>query len=564
MELPFPPPPKSPFKQLTSINFPVGARLYHYLKEKAKMNPPPEFKDNCDALDALRERLRNTGELPLDSIDQVTDYFHLLTTLLTGIDCTEQAAGLQFAWNHAVYYTIDFEICCMSYNLAIGLLNSCSRYTPKGDSLKTLVATIKMAKDLIDKCQQHFQEDFDRALHSSTIEDIQLFIKAIYFQAQTSVILTQPKLKKLIPGAAMLASISFSKTHPPTAAYARYYRLAAIMYDAEVSYSATKYGLAVCYTRKAKEDFPNAKELKKIEEPFKKLYPLMNEAFKPLGDKYEDDNANIFIEPIGDFDEIPACKETPIKGSVNWDNFITPCSPFETTINDSFEAKINSRLDNFKTEANRALKDIDDTLATLPQAASQAAHQKHEEMIRLRNEANNISQQVSTVLGIKSGAVSQRCPQIFQQFNQLKASLIKGSETDVHYETILAQCDSLSDGVNVKGSKLIECKDEINQILRQADIAAENARQSAGGGMTSVIEASQQMSAAFDQLANQMNPLFGKTLSLVREVKEDVPKANDQYLSQVNQAEHGFDLACQFYTKVIQSLNNIMTTINQC
>ena len=567
INLPLPTPPKHDFHPLRSANFPVGGRLMHFIEKKMKFRATPDFKDNCDALDAIREQLRNTCELPLERTEQVSDYFHLLTTLLSGFDLTEQAAGIQFIWNNVSLYNIDFEICCMSYNLCLGLLNSCTRYQLKPPSLNSLVPTIMAAKSLIDKCQEHYQNDFAPALQSSTIDDVQLFITALYYQAQASVYQANEKGKKLAPQYFILASNAFEKTKPALSEYAKYYRIVAYMYRADVTYNLQDYGTSVACTREARKTIPtDNKVLKKMQEPFKQLYPELNNAFKPYGDKYVHENESIYFEPVPDFDkyEIPPAKAQPIKTNIDWGKFITPCSPFESTVSDSIDSKINDKLNNFKTEASRAIKDIEESLALLPNSAASDATEKYNELLRLRDEANNLSQQVSTVMGLKSNQISQRCPMLFQQFNQMKAALSQAAESDAYYETMLAKSQSLNDGLIHKGKQLEEKKDQINQILRQADIAAEEARKNSGSGMSAALEADQTMKASFDALANQLNPIFKDTIKLVREVKAEAAGTTEQYTKDMEAAKNGFGQAINCYTKLISNFNAILNSANQC
>ena len=559
----FPHPPSHNFMPLTSQSFPVGARLSHFIQTKLQISVPPDFKDNCDALDATREQLRNTGELPPDRVEVVADYIHLLTTLTSGFDISEQGAGLQFIWNGVSMYNVDFEICCLTYNLCVGLLNKCQRLDPVGAGLKDLVATIKAAKSLADKCEEHYSEDFSSCLTSSTIGAIQLYVTAVFYQSQASVLITANK-RKLLGGAIKLASTAFNKIRPEIPEYVKYYNIASLMFRAEAFHTAQEYGNCVGDIRLVMKEIPqDSKVLKKMNEPFKSLYPKLLADFKPINERWERENAKIYFEPIPkEIDEVAPMKANPVIGSINWDKFITPVTPFESTITDTFEGKINERLTNFTTEAGRAMKDIEDSLALLPKHLSMEADAKHNQMMAARNQANNLAQQISTIMGIKSAQISTRCPQLFQQFNSSRAALQKAAETDLYYETQLAKSESLADSLNSKGEKLEDLKTQINQIIRLAEIAAEEARKSSG--MTATLQAMQTFKSTLDGLAKQLNPIFGETLKLVKEIKKDAELTMQQFNVDMASASKGFDNACAFYNKLISNFNVILANANNC
>jgi len=181
---------------------------------------------------------------------------------------------------------------------------------------------------------------------------------------------------------------------------------------------------------------------------------------------------------------------------------------------------INKKLDNFKTEAGRAKKDIDDSLLILPKNLSMNADAMHNQMIAQRAQANDLAQQISTLLGIKSAQISQRCPQIFQQFNSIRGAIQKAAEADLYYETQFAKSESLAENLNVKGAKLEDLKTQIEQIIRLAEIAADEARKSSG--MHETIDAMQKFKTTLADLAKKLNPIFGETLKVVKEVKAEV------------------------------------------
>jgi hypothetical protein len=559
----FPHPPQHGFKTLPSQSFPVGARLAHFIQTKLQVTIPPDFKDNCDTLDAIREQLRNTGELPPDRHELVSDYIHLLTTLTSGFDLSEQGAGLQFIWNGLSLYNIDFEICCLTFNLCVGLLNKCQRLEPTGTGLKELVATIKAAKSLIDKCEEHFSEDFSRSLTSSTISEVQLYVTAVFYQSQASVLIAANK-RKLLAGGVKLAAVSFSKLHPEAPEYVKYYNIAAQLFRAEAYHTVQEYGNCIGDIRNVMKQIPQEpKVLKKMAEPFKTLYTKLLADFKPINEKWERENAKIYFEPIPkEIDDVAPMKANQVIGSFNWDKFITPVTPFESTINDSFEEKINERLNNFQTEASRALKDIDETIALLPKQLSMEAEAKHKKMMEIRNQANNIVQQISTIMNIKASQISQRCPQLFQQFNQSRSALQKAAETDLYYETQLAKSESLVDSLNVMGAKLEDLKCQITQIIRSAEIAAEEARKSTG--MTATLQAMQTFKATLDDLAKQLNPIFAETVKTVKEVKNNAETSMQQFSADIASASKGFDNANAFYTKLVNNFNIILTNANNC
>ena len=210
----------------------TGQILITYVTNVMQVALPPDFKKNCQLLDQIREELRNYQELPQDSYSTVSDYIHLLKILTSGFDLSERPSfSLNFQWGVLTKNEIDFEICCLCYNLCIGLLNSCTKLIPSDFTLKQLVQQIKAAKSLIDECREHHKDQYRKTISSNDLIDIDIYIAAVFYQIQHGVFIATKKTK-ILPKSSYFVSQQFKKAKIQPEDYAKYYDAVTSVYYA--------------------------------------------------------------------------------------------------------------------------------------------------------------------------------------------------------------------------------------------------------------------------------------------------------------------------------------------
>lgn len=562
MDVPLPVFPQCSLKPLQSTKFNAGEKLCKYIQQKMRVDVPAEFHDNCNALDSLRDQLSSTGELPQGSFENVADYFNLLTVLTRGFDISDSGVALKYSYNNVEFCSIQYEIACMSYNLAIGLLNGCHRYEADGKNPKVYTPMIKAAKALADKAAEAVQDDFSKVISNQMIDDLQGIITAFYYMAQLGVFISMNKPAFFAKGA-KLASDYLRKMSPPNEDYYRYYQSAAYLFLAEENYTAKEYGIAESASLHAFKGIPDENSLKKSKAAFKDVWLNLYKKCKPVTDKYVKENRDIFFETVPKELELPTMKPTPVQPGIDWTKVNIPVSSFDGSATTSLNDKIESRLTNFREESSHALADIAKVLSELPANSLEEANKAHDATIAKKDEAYRISCQLSQLLGQKSAIISQRNPQIFSQYTQLTNMFQKASEADVYFETQLATASSRCDMVLQKANKLRDLEARIKNIIEQAEQAAVLARDASNGSVSNTVNAMQTFGTTLDELGNQLNPIFGETLNAVKDARAAAAQSTNEAANELASATNGFGQGLTCYSKLVMSFNNILTAVNQ-
>lgn len=563
MEVPLPPYLPCPVKALATKQIHVGAKLCEYIKKQMKTDVPTDFKDNCDALDALREQLRNSQAVTSETVENLTTYFNMLSKLTSGINISDKGAGAGFTYNNVTFYSIQFENVCMCYNFAVILFNNLNSMNADGKNFKQTVPMIKTLKSLLDRALEYHNEDFNKVITAATLDDLQSYANGDYNMAQHSVFVGMNKETKLAEYANLTAQ-KLKMINPPNEDYQKYYTAIASIYLGNEKYKNSEYGVAIGLFRQAYKIIPEPSTLKKSKSPFKEHWITLYNACKPQFDKMETENDKFFGEIIPrNLPDIPVGKATQLTGSIEWNKTTIETKKFDDSAASSLIQKVDNRLSNFREESSHALDDISKTLRDLPTAEFDEATNVHNQLIAKRQEAGDLSARLSQLLGIKAAQISQRNPNIFNQYGQLSQMLQKAYETDGYFEGQLATAQSRADTVRSYAQRLTDLQGSINAILDQAEGAAKLARESNGKSTEQTIEAMRSFEAALNELANQLNPIFADTFKIVKEAKAAAASITQESGPEVQSAINGFGQGLNCYSKLCVSFNNILTAVNQ-
>jgi len=558
--IPLPPVIAPQFDPLASFSHPVGARIIYYITEKLKIPLPEEFQESCKNLDKMREQLRSVTELSIDMVGIVVDYIHMLKGLTKGISIVENGAGLLFKWGTVSMYDTDYEIVCLLYNLTIGILRGLTKLS-LNNHLRTIVPLVKTCKSFSEKIMELYNDSFGSTLGRSNCEKLSTFIDLVFYQSQFSVVLETKKA--FAPKAGILFIDVINQTRMASQDYCKYYNIVSHYCQAEKFWNESAYGHAVSTIRKTLAFFPDDKTISKMQEPFKQLYISLKEVITPRAKFFETDNSQVYFLPVPkNLDDLEPLKKNAVIGQVNWTSTMT-VTELGNILSSSLEEKVSQRLQNFKMEANRALEDITSCIGLVPHEESAALSRLLSEIYAKKSVINEMVSAISALLGQKSAIVSQRMPQAFNQFQSLRASIDQAAQTDLYFETQFGKGASVLTQLETKQRAIEAKRDQINQLLGQADKAAQVALESKSGSSQEILSQMQGMTQQFDAIAAQMNPVFVETVGMVKDLHDTAQRTVQQYRTEVATVKSGFENGLGFYTKLIASLNNLRDQLSR-
>ena len=563
MDIPFPTPPPVPFKRLITQQVCTGKILLNYITNVMQVPIPPNFKANCETLDKARSDLLSFSALPHDSYPLISDYIHILKVVTSTFDLSERKNfSLKFPWGTIAKNEIDFEICCMCYNLCVGLLMSCSQLLPVDYSLKQLVPQIKAAKSLYEKCKEHYNDQYSQAISSQTLISMDIYITTVYYQIQHGVFIASNKTK-ILPKSAYFVSQQFKKARIADPNYEKYYDAVTSVYYALQYYDSKDYGPCIAHVRRALSLIPSNPN--QATGQFASIWSRLKSGFKPIAAKYEEENKKIYMEPVSRIDpNLPQIEPTKVIGNINFDEYKVKVSPFEVTMDGQYEDTIEAKLAEFKASSKKALEDISATLQLIPKNFIPSLDQKHNELLNIRNQASQLFQQIESLNRVKGHQVNAKFPQIQQKMAENQASFQKAQEADLYYETQFAQASSIYDIFGPKVNRLENLKESINAVLSSADSAAANAKNSKDLPLQESMRIMQDMLNEFASLNYQLNPLLSETFNACNESKQLCSQSAQQYSTFSSAADLGFTEGIKCYQKLITNFNSIIAYFNQC
>lgn len=555
--------PKVSIPSLRPKKLPVGARVVHFVKTK-QGTVPEKFGDSCTRCDNLRDQLCDATEILPDRFPVFAEYVKILQTLTTGLDVSKAGVGIAFCWNDTTFYDVEFDIVCMGFNIIVGLLTAAARQDiSTGDGQHVIFHCLAGAKGIYEKIITMHKEAFNPVVPFDQLNTIGAALDALYVYFQLNVAISKNQKKGLCAKLAKTAAKALESVPAQTKELVMLLNFAATIFMFYDRNDNADYGVAVSFGRKAKSMFPKDKDLKKLPEPIRNAMKTLFTPFEPVFTTADKENNTIYLMPApAEPPEIPVITAgTVCPAKFQWDVEVD-VKPFQGAAAGTLQEAIDKRRKNFTNEIDRALHDIDCALKVWPQETVEELHQLITNLYAQRTLARELTEEVSKILGARSQAVSARFPMMFQHFSGLRSTIDQAANTDLVFETKFGQAQSLISGLDTSRQALTKLKGQIIQIREAAELALSEAEKSASStNLDTVLAASQKLSATFEQLAGQLNPVFGEVAQHVAAMKQGSEKVIPPYQAEIAQVRTGFQQACNWYPNINKQLQTIKTQL---
>lgn len=560
--------PKVRMTPLLGVEMPVGSRIIYWLNKQVE-KIPESLQKACNNCDRLREQIRNCEELTIDRISTFVDYFNLVTCITTGIDITKSGADIIFSWNNVKMYDVDFEVCCLAYNVIVGLLSQTSEHPLTAvDGVKTITGLLQTANFVFGKLKSLYRDDFAGAIPRDALTKIGNYIESYYCYVTLAVALVKDAKKLLIAKTAKTALTKFERCLDPCPAHIQFLNFLSLVFMAHACYDTQTYAKGLAYGRKAMAIGAETKKQKlrgataEMKEAVAAIGTMMD-TFTPFMENFETENKDLYFVIVPqEVEDIPLLKTLVVpEGSYTW-NTDMELPTVSGSLRNSLLESIDSRLSNIRSESERAGSDIEASLAIYPTEINTEMQQMISELYAQRNLARNLADEISKILGLKSQEISRYAPEVFEQFQKIRTGMVTAEKTDLYFETQYGKAISSITGMDGTRQALIQFREQMDQIRRTAEIATEEAVRAAESDIiATILEAHSKHSVAFEQIAQQMNGLFRDISARVKEMKDAGEKNIAHYTAECQSAKAGLTNGMNWYKQVIRLLTSIKEKI---
>jgi len=553
----FPLTPIVPLQYLTSQPFPVGARIKTYITDVIKTPISDSFSDNCAMLDNLRDQLLDPKGLSLDSIPLFVDYATLLLKLSKGLDLSDKGVGAVYNWNQKIRIDPEFDLCCISFNLALLLANNCNNLPLKTvANLKPTMGFISAGLGVIDKCLEYHKNDYDEVITEEMIKNLRHYLELFYTMWQSAGILIKNGKPDLIAKLTNQCSSYCSLVSPPNKDLQEIFQIYAHYYYAQYLYAESECGRAISILRECSAAIPDQKALKKASPDKQQQFQGFRNFVDQLLSKYTHDNEVIFsFQSVpSPAEKIPTLPKKPIEGKLNWAPTVTVTS-LEDSLSESIVNKADQRIQNYVSSSEKALSDINDLLGSMPLATMDEVNSLHTQVANDRNRATEVANQTSQLIGMKAQQVTQRFPQAFQKFNDYSKGIEQARQSDIFFDTKLAQANNEIAPIVSSRDKLMEFMDKITKLVQKAREAGEKAKNRVKEEDPSQLtQINTDMNAEFTALAQELQPVFIELDKTVKEVRELIGTKVPNYLGQIQIVQNGLKQGQAYYQKLLPNM----------
>lgn len=533
----------------------IGDSVVAHLTRLHQVQLPDEFIACCAQLDQQRRAITAQYDSPDSDPQLFADYCHILSSVTRDIDVS--AANLPIQWGSKTISDVNFEVCCLGYNVCVGICRSLAT-TPLSDqvSLQRFITRAQIAKAIIGRVAECHDESYS-VLPIASVRQLTSTIDAFYFHATVgTVLLKNPKSFALLAKVAMATSNKY--TECSLHEYARYFRIFALVKMAEDCFAKGQYGNGVGYGNAAFALVPSAKP-KKGEVSVKKLSAPLLTPFKALFDQNKKDNDKLYFERVpapGELPEIPLPK-LQCAPKYSWESSIV-VPDFRAKVATTSSDEVQKRYDNIQSEASKALADIDRALAQFPEAALAGLERAHADLAVAKGEALNLIAAVEGRIAANHPYVYQRCPDAFQCLCAQKEYVAASANADGYYESEYVKLSGIMQGMKAAQQFLAGAKSNIAAIANEAEQLFSNTVTSLGDNTDpqSIVAVSTRATNDFGALAARLNGVFA-TLS-PDQFASVHPQTFDASAQTILAA---FEKGTQCYTQIKSNLLSIQSKI---
>jgi hypothetical protein len=557
----FPSAPPPPFEVIPSQNCPVGSRVIWFAQKTCQISP--RFKADCERVDVLREQVRNSAQLTLDTVPLLAEYTGLLAKITSGLNLTNQGVGVNFIWRQkACRSEIDFDICCLGFNVSLGLLTAASRLVFNSDGVAQEYNNhIKHARTVCDRVLQVYREDFREGITREAIEALSNYVNAYFLYGLAAFSsLRQPK-GLMTAKIAKTAANAFPALAPPQNEAPLF-----LLIFADVTYSrgenaAGNYGSAVSFGKNA---FVRYQQLpKKINPVYQVPSKQLLDGFKSEFDELVRRNTKIFFSPVPEYSDVPASKAPPCPVIEEFWNIAAQAEDLLESSKETMRQELDETVAAIERGNGKAVAEIDAAIPAFPAAVAKELEEMVATLYSQRTLAYQLRDEISRTAGARPEAVFRRMPDLSQRLSQWANALAQAANVDLSYETMYGKAKSSVAPMEKCYQDLLQAKAAFAQseklvqdIVRKARAALEAIE------LDVVVAGNQGMKDAFTCLNSQLEPTRAQVTNLAQQMQSEIGTKLQDYLAQSQSVKTGFQKAIDFYGKLVRQYQTVKDTIN--
>lgn len=488
-----------------SIN--IGDNIISYIKKTHQIQIPDSFIACCSQLDQIRNIIISEYQIPDNEMQLYADYCKILTGVTKDINMSD--ANIKIKWGNTVLSNVNFEICCMGYNVCVGICNSLSKISFNDQSsLQKFIEKTQIAKAIVNKVIECYDESYN-IMPIQNIRMLSSIIDAFYLHSAVGkVLLTNPK------GYALLAKVSKGAADKYAECqmndYSIYFRILSNVKMAEDCFAKSEFGNGIAFGSLAFSLVPNTKP-KRGETDIKKFTSPILVPFKVTFDQNKKDNERIYFDRVPPLSELPEIVPSKLQCTpkYNWESNINVPELHSQVTNTSFD-EIQMKFDNIKNESSKALADIEDSLRLYPEQIINQIEQEHTNLSTARNNSYNLINIVENKINQNQQILNQMYPEAYQHLNLQKYYLDESSKADNYYEGEYNKLLNSIQPLREAYQSLTESKNGILSVLNESqqiyDEAMNAVQQQANP--QSIVSISTKASNDFTSLAGRLNSIF--------------------------------------------------------
>jgi hypothetical protein len=533
--------PRPPFEPIPTRNCVIGGRVLHHVLQNLSINDPA-FKALCDHCDQLREQIRTTVELPLERAPTFCEYVTTAKKLTAGLDLSNRGIGVCIAYNKTTLNDRDFDICCLGFNVGVGLLRGLSRVSVGSEKcIPEVTGLVKYARAVCDRVLELYRDDFRAVLTREMVQNLSGYVNAAFGYALVLLAFFKQEYGKVAKLAVSTARL-YAGLAPPQTGIATFLTVFA---DAEycraLGQDPETIGEAISYGRNAIE------RLKGLPAKFDKgdlaIIRKLVDGLKPELEQLEGRNRIIYFKSIPKYSEVPAAQLPPLKPADVWAVGGEVMS-VEELVKQRADGVIMARITAVAAAADPLLAAADKKLAEVPKAEIQELAQLVSTLFSQRTLARQLGEEVERVLRTNPSGVS-KSPEIGTQAQELRRVMDQGAATDLHFETNYAKAKSTMDEVEKVAARIV--------AAREALTAARGKFDSARRGSAGVAD--------LDAAQNQADSAIAELNVALCEIDTELATKRQDFLATAEQLRTGFTRGIAFYEKVAARYEKIRSIL---
>ncbi|OHT09929.1 hypothetical protein TRFO_21014 [Tritrichomonas foetus] len=565
--------PSPRFAYIESAAYSPGKVILNYVTQKLKQsNLPPDFKQNCDELNTIRDQLLNQRELPEENRHLFADYVNLLTTLTKDIDLSKTGANMNFIWDGKINHSIDFEICCMGFNVVVGLLTQASKINFRNHkNLETVANCLNMAKAISNRIFELYRDDFQSVRPNNTSKSgkprpliisrenflkLNKFIDACWTHATIYSCYIKKKPVNLFARLSFLLSTQYSELSQKFQEISQFFEILAYMKMYEFSIGNKVYGEAIAYGRNAVKYNQPSKNKKKGDIIPSHLESLL-EGFQERLDKTIDENSRLYYDTPPKSIEVPAMKPLTFAGKYDWSGQIST-ENLRNSTKESLNDAVEKMMEKLQDEIVDAINDLSSAIALYPAKLVKTVENLHIDLDRKRDSTHELLELIKNLIHTNPSGVQRNVPNAKSLYDGYKLSSDMTLKTDQTFESQYEKAKksvepllSLVNGLeHIKDSLDLEI-DKCDELAVQANSISPNAK------LSELIAHDAKFGAIINQYVSKIHSVINQSKEKIAEATAEAGKHADGFKAELVIVKEGFENSVTTYSDLINKMTQL-------